>query len=279
MAIITLISDFGLEDAYVGIVKGVILSINPSVTIVDISHNIPPQDLVRAGYLMEASYRYFASGTVHVAVVDPGVGSDRSIVGVEMKGHRFLVPDNGVMTAVLTDGHAERAVRVENSSFFLDSVSRTFHGRDIFAPVAAHLSMGLDLEEFGPRFEPSELMRLRLPQPLFAEAGEIVGAVVAVDRFGNMVTNIRERDLSELRFPDDTSDLIIQIGGKSIHGISDSYSAAAPGRLLAIMGSTGRLEVSVNCGNASRLCKAGPGETVRIKRGASIQWRQACPKQ
>ena len=271
MAIITLLTDFGLEDAYVGIVKGVILSINPSVTIVDISHNITPQDLVRAAYLLETSYRFFAPGTLHVVVVDPGVGGGRSIVGVEVKGHRFLAPDNGVLTAILAEGTADRVVRVENSRFFLDPVSRTFHGRDIFAPVAAHLSMGLDLEELGPVTESGELMRLRLPQPAFAEAGEIIGVVVTADRFGNLVTNIRERDMVELRNPDDTSDLIIQIGGKSIRGISDSYSAAAPGRLLAIMGSTGRLEISVNCGNASRFCKAGPGGTVRIKRGASIQ--------
>jgi len=265
MAIITLLTDFGLEDAYAGILKGVILSVNPSATIVDISHHIAPRDLVRAAYLIEASYRYFALGTVHVVVVDPGEGSDRSIVGVEMEGHRFLAPDNGVLTAVLAEGSADRAVRVENSSFFLDPVSRTFHGRDIFAPVAAHLSMGLDLGTLGPAIESEALVRLRFPQPSFTDALEIVGEVIAADRFGNLITNIYERDLVPFFEKTGEPEFAIQIGGRTIRGLSSRYSSVAFGKPLALIGSTGRMEISINGGSALKFFGAGPGEEVLVK--------------
>lgn len=265
MAIITLLTDFGLEDAYVGIVKGVILSVSPSATIIDISHNIAPQDVVRAAYLIDVSYGYFAPGTVHVVVVDPGVGSDRAIVGVEMKGHRFLAPDNGVLTAVLAEGPADRVVRVENSSFFLNPVSRTFHGRDIFAPAAAHLSMGLDLGALGPTVDSEALIRLRLPQPIFTDVPEIVGVVIAVDRFGNLVTNIRDQDLAKLMGRTGVRELIIQIGKRLFFGLSDSYASVAFGAPLAIIGSSGCLEIAVNGGSAVQDLEAGPGDEIRVK--------------
>lgn len=266
MAVITLLTDFGLEDAYVGIVKGVILSVNPSVTIVDISHQINPRDLVRAAYLIESSYSYFAPGTVHVAVVDPGVGSDRSIVGVEVKGHRFLAPDNGVLTAVLAKGPADRVVRVENRSLFLKSVSTTFHGRDIFAPVAAHWSMGLDLGALGPTVDSRALVRLSLPQPVAAGDMEMIGRVITSDRFGNLITNIREQDLILFMETFDTSGLTVQIGGRTIHGLSVCYASVAFGKPLALIGSTGRLEISVNGGSALHYFGAEPGQEVSIKR-------------
>ena len=266
MAIITLSTDFGLEDAYVGIVKGVILSINPSATIVDISHSIPPQDVVRAAYMIDAAYPYFPCGTVHLVIVDPGVGSDRGVVAVELSGHLFLAPDNGSLTEVLANGDFKRAVRVEESTHFLNPVSRTFHGRDIFAPVAARLSVGLDPGALGPCVEYETLMRLRLSQPIFAEAHEIVGAIVAVDRFGNLITNIRERDLSGLDNRNDACGLTVEVGTRLIQGISESYSSIPQGQPLAIVGSTGRLEVSVNCGNAARFFNAAPGDTIRVKK-------------
>jgi S-adenosyl-L-methionine hydrolase (adenosine-forming) len=266
MAIITLLTDFGLEDAYAGIVKGVILSVNPSATIVDISHNIAPQDLSRAAYLIGASYEYFSPGTVHVVVVDPGVGGDRAIVGVEIKGHQFLAPDNGVLTAVLAERSADRVVRVENNNLFLECVSRTFHGRDIFAPVAGHLSMGLDLGALGPGVDPETLVRLHLPQPVSTDTGEIVGAVITSDRFGNLITNIREQDLIPLIKKIDVSGLTIQMGDRTIHGLSESYTSVALGEPLAVIGSSGCLELSVNGGNALNFFKTGPDEAVRIRK-------------
>jgi S-adenosylmethionine hydrolase len=264
MTIVTLTTDFGLEDAYVGILKGVMLTIHPEAKIVDISHGIGPGDIGKAAYLMETAFGYFPPGSVHVAVVDPGVGSGRRILAVEMNGHRFLAPDNGVLTAILPDDGGGRAVSVENARYFLSPVSRTFHGRDVFAPVAAHLSRGLDLESLGPPVDFDSLVRLDRPAPAFPSAHGVVGRVVAVDRFGNLITNIREQDLSDIRAGEDGFKLEITVHGQTICGLSDAYASVTPGEPLAILGSSGRLEISVNCGNAGAVFSAAPGSEVRV---------------
>ena len=151
MSIITLLTDFGTEDAYVGVMKGVILSINPSAEVVDVCHYINPQDLIEAAYLIKSSYRYFPKGTIHIIVVDPGVGGNRLIVAVKLSGHIFLAPDNGVLTLLLDEGEVDTIVRVENTHYFLNSISQTFHGRDIFAPVGSHLSRGVFIENLGSK--------------------------------------------------------------------------------------------------------------------------------
>ena len=261
MSIISLITDFGLEDAYVGIVKGAILSVNPSANVIDVCHGIAPQDVIRTAYLLEAAYEYFPPGTIHVVVVDPGVGSDRAVVAVEMSGYRFLAPDNGVLTEVLSHGTVERSVFVENSRYFLTPVSQTFHGRDIFAPVAAHLSKGLDMAVLGP---PDALVRLPLPKPVITDASEIVGCVITSDRFGNLITNIRDRDLAEFCESSDSLELTIRIGGRTLAGLSDSYASMASGEPMAIMGSARRLEISIDGGSAEKYFNAGPGEEVRV---------------
>ena len=150
MPIITLLTDFGVEDAYVGMMKGVVLSINPSAVIIDITHHIEPQNLIQPAYIINSYYRYFPENTVHIIVIDPGVGSDRSIIAVKMMEHVFLAPNNGVLTLLMDEGKVDALVRVENQRFFLKSVSRTFHGRDIFAPVAAYISKGIDIKKLGP---------------------------------------------------------------------------------------------------------------------------------
>lgn len=264
MAIVTLLTDFGLEDAYVGIVKGVILTGNPDATLVDVSHGVAPGDVARAAYLLETAYGYFPPGSVHVVVVDPGVGSGRGIVAVEMDGHFFLAPDNGVLTGVLSKGGAVCAVSVENTRYFLSTLSRTFHGRDIFAPVAAQLSKGLDMKVLGPPIDCKELVRLNRATPAAADDQSILGTVVAVDRFGNLITNIQGQDLYEI-CGGGTCELKIQIGARTIHGLSDTYASVAPGESLAVMGSTGRLEISINGGNAGEILGAGPGEEVRVE--------------
>ena len=264
MAIITLLTDFGIEDAYVGIVKGVILSVNSSARIIDITHNIAPGDVFRAAYLLETAYGYYPSGCLHVVVVDPGVGSSRGIVALEMDGHRFLAPNNGVLSAVLSKGSEVRSVSVENSRYFLSPLSRTFHGRDIFAPVAAHLSSGMDMNKLGPAMNRHDLISLPVPEPVFTEAPGIVGAVVAMDRFGNLITNIREGDLSGIYEQIQSGQLAIQIGDRVIGGLSDTYESVAYGAPLALIGSTGRLEISVNGGSAGLVFDAGPGEVVRV---------------
>lgn len=269
MTIVTLLTDFGLEDAYVGIVKGVILTGNPTATIVDVSHSIAPGDVTRAAYLLETSYRYFPAGSVHVVVVDPGVGSDRGIVAVETNGHLFLAPDNGVLTGVLPEGGAGRGVSVENTRYFLSPLSGTFHGRDIFAPVAAQLSKDLDLKALGPPIDCGKLVRLGRRAPVSADAHGILGTVVAADRFGNLITNIRKQDLSGICSDAGACELKVQISGRTIHGLSDTYASVAPGEPLAVMGSTGRLEISINGGNAREVFGAGPGEEVRVELSVS----------
>lgn len=264
MTVVSLLTDFGHEDAYVGIVKGVIFGVNPDASIVDLTHDIPPGDLARAAYVMETAYGYFPPGSVHVVVVDPGVGSGRRIVAVETEGHFFLAPDNGVLTGVLAKDAGMRAVSVENAGLFLSSVSRTFHGRDIFAPVAGHLSRGVALEALGPAIECSRMVRLRPAEPVAGNGTDISGTVVTMDRFGNLITNIRRQDLADGANPGAMGNWRVHIGGRMIEGISGCYGAVAPGALLALFGSTERLEISVNGGNAGKILGIGPGDDVRM---------------
>jgi S-adenosylmethionine hydrolase len=266
MSIVTLLTDFGTEDAYVGIVKGVILSVNPGARIVDVTHAIAPGDVSRAAYLLETTYGYFPPGTVHMVVVDPGVGSARRIIALEMDGHRFLAPDNGVLSAVLAKGKAVHAVSVENSEFFLSPLSRTFHGRDVFAPVAARLAGGMDITVLGPVMTCPDLVSIHISEPVFTEAPGIIGSVISVDRFGNLITNIRDRDLSRLLGRIEPGELAIRIRGQTIEGLSDTYGAVAFGEPLAVTGSTGRLEISINGGSAVQTFNAGPGEMVRVEK-------------
>ncbi len=269
MTIISLLTDFGLEDAYVGIVKGVILSVNPEATIVDVSHGVAPQDVVRAAYVLETAYEYFPPGTVHVVVVDPGVGSGRGIVAVEMNGQCFLAPDNGVLTAVLSKNSAKRIVSVENDRYFLSPSSSTFHGRDIFAPVAAHISKGLDIGILGPAVDCEKLVRLHLPKPIFTDTHEILGAVISSDRFGNLITNIHFQDIARICSQAGSSDLAIRVGARTIHGVSDTYASVGMGTPLAVFGSTDRLEISINGDSALRILNVGPGAEIRVKRDAT----------
>ncbi len=263
MTAISLLTDFGLSDAYVGIMKGVILSINPIANIVDITHLVPPQDVIEASYQLQSAYSYFPPETVHVVVVDPGVGSGRSIVCVESEGHRFLAPNNGVLTQVLSDGKVERAVYVENADFFLSSISNTFHGRDIFAPVAAHLSLGVDLALLGDEAVDADLVRLTIPQPVFSGDTTLTGTVISIDRFGNAITNIRHWHIMTLYKNRKKGELNIHVG-EQIRGLSTNYGSVAPQQALAIIGSRGFLEISVNCGNAADNLGLSKGDPVKI---------------
>ena len=263
MTAISLLTDFGLADPYVGIMKGVILSVNSAARIIDITHEVSPQDLSEAAYLIQSAYSYFPLGTVHVVVVDPGVGSGRAIVGIELNGHRFLAPDNGVLSMVLAEGDIERAVYVENADYFLKSVSHTFHGRDIFAPVAAHLSRGLDMGALGAVVFPADLTRLQMPQPDFLNETSFVGTVISIDRFGNLITNIRYKHMRALLERSQKEKVEIQIGNQRIFDLSKSYDAVRPQQPLAIIGSRGFLEISINCGNARDVIGAKKGDPVK----------------
>ena len=266
---ISLLTDFGLEDPYVGIMKAVILSRAPDVATVDLTHQVAPQDLTAASFLIDGAWAWFPVHTVHVIVVDPGVGGSRAIVAVAAAGHFFLAPDNGVLTRILDNAPVEELVYVENPDFFIHPVSRTFHGRDIFAPVAAHMALGRALSDFGPQASMADLKRLDLPVPYESdtEAGAVlVGTIIGIDRFGNLITNLDEARLRSF-VPDlETPGLSVHIGDHAVHGLAFSYQAVAPGELLAIIGSRGYLEISVNAGDASQRCGEGRGSEIRVIR-------------
>jgi S-adenosyl-L-methionine hydrolase (adenosine-forming) len=264
MTAISLLTDFGLADPYVGIMKGVILSVNSAARVIDITHDVPPQDLLEAAYLIQSAYSYFPLGTVHVVVVDPGVGGDRPIVCIELNGYRFLAPDNGVLSQIFTEGEIERAVYVENADYLLKSISHTFHGRDIFAPVAAHLSIGLDIGALGAEASSADLVRLQIPQPEFLNESSLVGTIISIDRFGNLVTDIRQQHLIELLEKSKKEKIEIQIRAQRIFEISKSYDAVEPQQPLAIMGSRGLLEIAVNCGNAKDIMGVRRRDQVKV---------------
>ncbi|MBW2603729.1 MAG: SAM-dependent chlorinase/fluorinase [Deltaproteobacteria bacterium] len=265
MSIITLLTDFGTKDAYVGIMKGVILSINPSAVVVDVCHYIDPQDWVEAAYLIKSSYRYFPKGTVHIIVVDPGVGGDRSIVAVELSGHIFLAPDNGVLTLLIDEGETGAMVRVENTRYFLNSISRTFHGRDIFAPVGSHISKGVPIEKLGPHLDKQDLIRLGIPKPYISNKGELIGTIISIDRFGNCISNINENCLNKFVKNGPEKRLEIKTGKTVIKSLSRSYTDVGSGYPLAIIGSFGYLEIALNCDNAGRRLSIEKGDTIILK--------------
>jgi len=254
--IIALLTDYGLQDSYVGVMKGALLSVNPEARIVDLSHEIPPQDIREGARVLAAARGYFPDGTIFVAVVDPGVGSERDIVGVETDRQVFLAPDNGLLGFLGDSVH--RSVRITESEYFLKPLSRTFHGRDIFAPVAGRLSRGADLSLFGPPLK--QLSTLNLAEPSRSSDGGVQGEVVAIDRFGNLITNIPAGMLP------DAPDLRISVGRKVLRKLSRSYADAPKGDLLALVGSTGHLEISVNQGDASKAARIRRGDRVLVTR-------------
>jgi S-adenosylmethionine hydrolase len=264
MSIITLLTDFGNRDEYVGLMKGVILSINPSVTIVDITHQIDSQDIVQAAYAIHATYRYFPEGSVHLLVVDPGVGTGRSLLALEMRKQYFVAPDNGVLTLLFNEGAAACLIRLSNSEYYLDTVSRTFHGRDIIAPVGAHISQGVDLHQLGDEITRTDAVFLENIYPHISNSGEIEGAVVAVDHFGNLISNIDCQMLSQLEQTVHRNKIRIRIGSHTIYGIYRTYENVRSNTALGLIGSRGYLEIAVNKGNAARILNACKGDAVQV---------------
>ena len=265
MPVITLMTDFGDRDAYVAIMKGVILTINPRATIVDITHQIDPQNIRQAAYLISDSYQYFPKDTVHILIVDPGVGSSRTIIALRLHGHIFLAPDNGLLSLLLTDKQIDSTFRVDNDDFFLEPVSNTFHGRDIFAPVGAQISLGTPLDKLGPPIDRSALIKLELPQTQFTKDGVLEGAVIDIDRFGNLVTNL-DWDTIKWHYSKVKNDQFhFVIGNHRIEGLSRTYDDVAEDIPLALIGSRGFLEISINQGNAAMVFDATVDTPVFIK--------------
>ncbi len=264
MSIITLLTDFGTSAEYAGLMKGVILSINPSATIVDITHQIDSQDIVQAAFTIHSSYGYFPDGTVHLVVVDPGVGSQRSLLALEMKKQFFIAPDNGVLTLLFNEGKITSLIRITNSKYFLASVSRTFHGRDIIAPVGAHLSGGIDVKKLGTEIDLRDAVHLDYLYARISENGELIGKIVVIDDFGNLITNIDFKKLSEVYLTGQEKKIQIKIGSHVITGLSETYDSVRSKTPLALIGSRGYLEIAVNKGNAALVLNAGKGDNVRV---------------
>ncbi len=264
MPIVTIISDFGLRDEYAGVIKGVILSICPSVSIIDITHQIDPQDIPQAAYLIPSVYRFFPQGTVHLVVVDPGVGGERDILAVSHEGHIFIAPDNGVLTLLMSRGKTGTIVRINNADYFLKSVSTTFHGRDIFAPVSAHIISGTALKDLGKRIECEDIIRLEDLGCRISETGELFGKIISIDRFGNLTTNIDSNSLTVVCRSEFKRRLQIRIGAHRISGLSERYSNVALNTPLALIGSRNYLEIAVNCGSAEKYFKAQKGDSVQV---------------
>jgi len=252
---IVLLTDFGLSDGYAGVLHGVILGLNPGAQVVDLSHDVPPQDIRAAAYVLSTAYRYFPAGSIFVVVVDPGVGSARQPIAVEAEGRLFVAPDNGVLTPVLAEEGA-RVVRLSEPRYWLPNPSRTFHGRDIFAPVAAHLSMGVPLSALGePLAEP---VLLPASRPERRPDGGWLAHIQHIDRFGNLITDLRP-----------TPEALGQIEGAEVHGrpvslLVETYADIPPDTPALLIGSGGYLEIAVRDGDAHLELGAEVGDDVMV---------------
>ena len=261
--IITLLTDFGLADGYVASMKGVMLGVHASAQLIDVSHEVEPQNVGAGAFLLQAHYRYFPAGTVHLAVVDPGVGSARAALACQANGHYFVAPDNGLLDFCL-DGPDLQAVWLTQKKFWRHTVSSTFHGRDIFAPVAAHLARGEPLSQFG---EPFRLQRRLAALPVQITGKTLNGQVAYIDRFGNLVSNISAQRLQE--FSQDQP-ITVMLDGHLIGGLCKTFADVPPHSPLTLLGSFGFLEIGVNLGNAQAHFAARAGAPITIRRGQMI---------
>lgn len=256
---VTLTTDFGLTDAYVGQVKGVILGLCPQVTLVDLSHDIPPQEVDRAGLVVASSIPYFPPGTIHLAVVDPGVGTSRRAILVLAAGQMFIAPDNGLLTRVLKADPKAKIREIINPALMNERISPTFHGRDVFAPVAGRLAAGLAPAEVGPRLGNPILSEPDLP---VLDRGTIRGRVIYADRFGNLVTNIPVAMVEKSPGPGPVK---VRIGGRELTGLHLTYAEKEEGRPMALVGGLDYLEVAVNKGRADEYFGLDPGAEVEVE--------------
>lgn len=258
MSIITLTTDFGSGSPYVAAMKGVILSLNPTATLVDITHEVPAQDIRYAATVLDDVSDRFPGGTVHVAVVDPGVGTERAIVFARIGRQNYLAPDNGLLSRLARHTPPAKIIRLTESEYWLQPVSATFHGRDIFAPVAARLSLGLDPDRLGVPAE--RLVMLDWPEVRLSP-GRIEGAVLLVDSFGNLVTDIRAGLLPSVP---EAAEARVSCQGRVVTGLVRTYGESAPGSLIALIGSSGHLELAVVGGSAAATLRASPGDQVVV---------------
>jgi S-adenosylmethionine hydrolase len=260
-SLIAFLSDFGTRDHYAGVMKGVVLSINPEATIVDLSHDLPAHDIPFAAHELAATYRYFPAGTIFLVVVDPGVGSSRRGLAVEAGDWRFVAPDNGVLTAVLQEVSAKKVVELSERRYARPTVSRTFEGRDRFAPAAAWLSKGVHLPALGRAV--TDYTLLDLPKPKLEDA-VLHGVVIRIDHFGNIVTNLDRKSCE--RLTEGVGVLRLTVGGHTIDRIVSTYSDIAPGEIGALFGSTDQLECAAHTARAADRLDVGVGAPVELRK-------------
>jgi S-adenosylmethionine hydrolase len=256
MSQITFLSDFGDRDVYVGVMKGVIAQINPKLTVIDLTHQIPPHSLAAARFCLMNAYAYFPNGTVHVAVVDPGVGGIRRAIALQLADGFLVGPDNGIFSGVLSQSPAITAVELTNSQYWrTQEPSRTFHGRDIFAPVAAHLKSGVSLKELGREIDPAKLIKLNLGECSQTESG-VTGCIQYIDHFGNLISNIEASYVQGKTW-------YVKAAGLTIPGC-ETYADVEVGDAIALIGSHGWVEIAINSGNAQLQLQMKLGDAVEV---------------
>ena len=274
-AIITLTTDFGSADAYVAAMKGVVLGINPEAKLIDICHSVEPQNISEAAFVLSTVYEFFPRRTIHLVVVDPGVGTERKAIILRTPLADFVAPDNGVLSYVIRQSSTKpvdvncrqievesglEAVEITKRQFWRSPVSPTFHGRDIFAPVAAHLSLGLPLTDFGEAI--TSLTMLPLPRPYQSSDGTLAGHILHIDNFGNLITDIKSHDLPNQA-------ITIELSNQIINGLNRTYGEGEG--LLALLGSSGYMEVSLAGGDASAFLGARVGDEVRVRPRSAVK--------
>jgi S-adenosyl-L-methionine hydrolase (adenosine-forming) len=264
--VISITTDFGEDDHFVGVMRGVILSINPDATIVDINHHVNSYDIFDGAYSLSQSYHVFPPGTIHLVVVDPGVGSERRPIIVQSKDYRFVAPDNGVLSLVYEREERVEVRHVTAEHFFRKPVSNTFHGRDIFAPVAGWLSRGMEAEKFGNVI--IDYARFTAVRPKWENAALLKGVTIKVDKFGNVVTNIGPTDFPQL-FGQDPPPFRIRINGREITRLCESFAAGDRTGLFAVVGSSGFIEICTNRGSAAKALNVNRGVEVEVILGGA----------
>jgi S-adenosylmethionine hydrolase len=257
--IITLLTDYGTKDPYVASMKGVILNINPRSIVIDITHQVNQHDIQEGAFILANAYSYFPEGTIHLSVVDPGVGGTRKPILLVTQNNFFVGPDNGLFTLIAQREKVRQVVVLTEKIYFLPKVSKTFHGRDLFAPVAAHLSLGIKPDAFGHKIDSIKELGFRKP---IVRAGKLSGEILHIDTFGNLVTNIDEENL--FRFTKEQP-FVIRAGRKTIRGLKKGYWEGKKCEPIALLGSGGFLEVSVREGNAQKTLKVKRGDNIEIK--------------
>ena len=257
--IITLLTDFGTKDHYVASMKGTILNVNPQCILVDITHHVSPHDITEGAFILSNAYSSFPKGTIHLSVIDPGVGSSRAPILLVTTHYFFIGPDNGLFTLALKKERVRKAVVLSNPKYFLSRMSTTFHGRDLFAPAAAHLSMGVKPEAFGPILD--SWIKIDFEDPR-TRGRLLMGKIIYIDAFGNLISNIDDQKLfNHVR----KGSFVVRVGKRNIQGLKKAYSEGKKNELMALIGSGGFLEISVREGNAQKVLEVKRGDRITVE--------------